>query len=1765
MKHIINRFLSVAALLMLTIGASAEQTVTVNVTPNPNAGTVTKSVSDKGVCTLTVTPAHGYFMTEDNLAAVAILSGEAMQAPRRTIPVSEGTSLPITPDAANSDPAGVTTYTFTMPDESFNVEVTAEFQSMELYDLYIGETQVTELNASDVLKDGKVSFTISGGQDAAPTYTLKLNGAAITAPLKVGLANLTIDIQGTNTITTNETCLQIIDDAAPALTFTSTNDEVGNLTMTNSDGGVSDIGDITFGRELVPVLVNYGLYTSNMYYFTNGGCDKAMIVPSYGVKVGELQVYSGNADNVLKDEGSPTVVYDAEHHKLTLNGASAGEISTSLDNLIIELVGNNTLTQGASYATLQSMYGDNVTITIQSTGETKGSLTMSQPYTKAGTFADEHVTLNIVSPLAVVSGRLTGNQTNENTVVIGEANGLIVGGYAVTEDNCDDILKDGTVSYDATSNTLTLNGATLYPSSDWCVEVGKELSYLNVKLLGNNIMRGNAFKFVNSQPALVLTTDAINPGSLLIGPFTESQTPYSLISPDEKNGATVCYENGLGVDEDDQQIFIGGSSVNLKVGSVQVTSQNMDDILGDGKVSFNAQTKTLTLNGATINMSSAAYPIESDINDLTVLLKDNNTITVHQEIPYVFHFTGDNKDAKLSFIHEDNGFGNLIVNNGSLTEDYRIDYNANEMGWTVTENSIGYDAIFDLQIGATKFIASSLTIKSENGSATYNPFTHTLSLNNFTTTNAITTTLTNLTISLKGSNSVGAVLNSGESISDTITIQRDAMSDAVVNKLIATSINGFEMQTVLDPLKDISSATQIIFSDVVAYNLWVNGTQVTKENMDAVIANYLNNMGKIIFDGDHTLTLENIGGLEFDSQVPFIKNGLSQLIINLVGTNTVNCGQVFLAANDTYSHKATFTTSINNAGSLTISATSNNPEEDWYAGHTLDSNNGLEIVDNGVSNNARSISVAVKTVTSFGLAIAGVDVTNLNAETVTGTNITGSVSFDATTNTLTLDNATISGNITSGIETLIVELKGVNSMTGQFVKSGIGSKLVFNTVDTNGKLTMGADYEGLTAEYRSHLSLNDHVISLPTSYGITIAGTAISATNRKNITGENISGTVIFDNNARLILENATINGEIVVDAAYASLPNLSLTIYLKGENKINLTNLQEAFKCSGGTLTLTLTFDDSSQNNSLVINKLIGGNLYGTNVTLICDGLKTSLSQTETDSKLVIEKYLPPIVDGKNPSALIDFSQMSASTNMNGVVIGKVEYNLESETGDKGNSSGIDQTTGKLVFGQNDVMSEVQLKDGNDDGFKGVGMMLPAGEVEFGLHGVDLSPGFDMGVLVGNQELMSVRELLGISIPEDMISNKDVFMKLMNAQPHSIDIVIYSILSGWNHAPQMASHRIGPKSSVAGGLGGISVQSNSVQAAQGPANTYKSMEMSAMASALKSVIDAYSGFSCNDPDITDLPDNMFLKTNTTNAPSRRAAVETILPEGLTFVDFSNTKINGMEVSRTSGPFNGVPENVFIYMPAGNTSKAKNVVIGGICDNMELDGSENAQPFKAMKNFKAAQATLKRTFVEVGTGENKVRSTIYLPYAIPQEDADKLGKFYEYVSNDGTTVDMKMVTKGGLKANKPYIFEAKEGGVTGPMVRIVDVLVNPVETDGFKGTFERKNYEDGMYCYAGEAKGEYKVGQFVEMGPGSYVPPFRAYMMGNGAPSYAIAWDGVVDDIQNEENTTAIETVKTVADKKVAEGWWTISGMRLNAQPKKAGMYVFDGRLVVVK
>ena len=485
-----------------------------------------------------------------------------------------------------------------------------EVYVLNSYPLYIGDTQVTEINAEDVLGDGTVSFMKSEGQVAAATYTLTLNGAAITGPVKVGLSNLTFDIHGTNTITTDGTCIQNVvgSESMPSLTFMSSADVVGSLTLTNNNGRISEIGqnNISVSNELAVFLTvnNTEDCTSNLYYMTDGSTTVAKFVPSYGVQIGEKQVYAGNAADVL---GDGTISFNKETNTLTLNGANAGALCTSLEELTVELVGDNTLSEEGSYPVLRSLSGDAVTINVQST--VMGTLTMNMPYTKAGNFCEDQVTLNIVAPLEVVSGSLTGNDDNNNTVVIGPNYGITIttagGSYPITSDNRLDVLGDGgSVQFDG-KNTLILNNASISSvilgADDSWVKKGLTIYLKGENTIGEQNMDGLDYYGQGANVPLTFATGDVEPGTLTL---SYSDQPLYCFN--------TTYQNNL-IETLNPENHTMTIAVSMKPFVTQREKENTEDGNGDGLgEDIEGATTTQLTAGVLVNKILYTLPDEDD-------------------------------------------------------------------------------------------------------------------------------------------------------------------------------------------------------------------------------------------------------------------------------------------------------------------------------------------------------------------------------------------------------------------------------------------------------------------------------------------------------------------------------------------------------------------------------------------------------------------------------------------------------------------------------------------------------------------------------------------------------------------------------------------------------------------------------------------------------------------------------------------------------------------------------------------------------------------------------------------------------------------------------------------------------------------------------------------------------------------------------------------------------------------------------------------------
>lgn len=209
---------------------------------------------------------------------------------------------------------------------------------------------------------------------------------------------------------------------------------------------------------------------------------------------------------------------------------------------------------------------------------------------------------------------------------------------------------------------------------------------------------------------------------------------------------------------------------------------------------------------------------------------------------------------------------------------------------------------------------------------------------------------------------------------------------------------------------------------------------------------------------ENTLTLN---GVNLTTTSDFIFSNLSDLKINLVGDNTISVanGYVAFKGNKTNA-KVTFNTNTTAPGTLAITV----PEGNLLSSIT-------DSYQDGLSHTYKD-GVYTISATSYGLTVAGVEVTSLNCEDILDGENKGKVSFTpatisldsqtpSTPATLTLNGASGISNISTTLSTLNIELVGSNSLyrssDGSIFDSSSGEAVTINlksTGETKGTLTI---------------------------------------------------------------------------------------------------------------------------------------------------------------------------------------------------------------------------------------------------------------------------------------------------------------------------------------------------------------------------------------------------------------------------------------------------------------------------------------------------------------------------------------------------------------------------------------------------------------------------------------------------------------------------------------------------------------------------------------
>ena len=587
-----------------------------------------------------------------------------------------------------------------------------------------------------------------------------------------------------------------------------------------------------------------------------------------------------------------------------------------------------------------------------------------------------------------------------------------------------------------------------------------------------------------------------------------------------------------------------------------------------------------------------------------------------------------------------------------------------------------------------------------------------------------------------------------------------------------------------------------------------------------------------------------------------------------------------------------------------------------------------------------------------------------------------------------------------------------------------------------------------------------------------------------------------------------------------------NMVVYLKEGNSMSASD-GFLFKGHGGNLTFTTDGNDAGTLTLGIETKVPV--ISGFNLIIFEQNL-TLLSGSYDGQEAVIGTPVKPIADEKDPENTVDLGDTGDTDDFSNTIINDVLYTL-----DAGNDDGIDTKENSVVLGS--TMAEQDINEivdtytpGTDEfaeHFAGVTFMIPAGTgnvlvtAKTGEEGV-------IHVKIGSLPpfvITGVMEYTAFEIP--YACTQATYVYIYNASPAV-------------ESAEVADHRAGKKTTVTVGLSTVGVNASNVQVSNDEGN-----------------IEAETTFLTPDDVICDLQSGSMTVNN---------SEITTLMEGsfssfpyVKYIDLRNTQITGVYVSRQAGPFMGVSKNTFIYLPTGNTTDEPNVIIGNICENVQLDGNMNkGESFGISGKFIASAVNFDRTF------KKDEMATIYLPFPISVADKDVFGTFYTVEK----IVDGKVILKevdGNIQAHKPYLFKAAADGtrlynlsvIEMSMPKQLSVARRVENTAQLVGCYNYFYGEGETQAFIFAPGDDPEKITFERIQADDSIKPFQAYLLSDA--------EGSTLDVTDKEPTGVIE----VRGKKddMSNEVYDLQGRRIanGQQPTAKGVYIINGQKMVIR
>ena len=738
-------------------------------------------------------------------------------------------------------------------------------------------------------------------------------------------------------------------------------------------------------------------------------------------------------------------------------------------------------------------------------------------------------------------------KNSNGTKVTGEAKlGVVdykitVGGVKVTSWNKNNITGSnitGTVTFNPSYNRLVLSSATINAGG-----IKNERSGLEILLNGNNTIKGsfpldinadtriytdaNSFPFTNTQ-----TLTASN-SPIFIGKDSKLTIENIKLSTtgSSSSGAIRGYGSGSKIDFKYATVTVNAGS-NPIMQNINACTMTSDEIISPSQVCYRSNKKWI---GTTTTAATGTLQIDQPTTEYNILvaghmLNNLNASNFMYENITSGTITYDYSQNKLSLNNvtatTESGKGAVRIEEGSKDENFTINvegtntfgtegyifHNYSRAPNTLTINGTGtLDAKYVSLSGTLRIKDCSLNaeyLRCWNGDITY-------------------CYLTDATVNLSGNSSYGA-------ISGFNNLYLQGVDFLSPEKLMYSSP---------DKYLYLPSTGGVLYSGAVSigvkdYGLIIAGTRVTSANASEISGTGIS--GSVIYDPSfNRLTLNN-ASISTSSYIGINNKTGGELKITLKGNNTVKGTHAISSDNDlTINGDLSANTAaldingsitailMNGAYTLSLSfaditaqgATSsgclrgdnNSKLSLFFVNVTVNAGSypcvkGFSEVDSWAAEvtspkkvwfnpslkgygNASSLTTGTLVIERpsqlYGVSVAGHEMNDLNKDNFYYDNISGTVSYDSDTNTLTLDNVTADCQDDNGLycnqETdevnLTVLLKGTNDMTNS---SGI--KINNNTCTFTGNnaslITDGTLY------LNHHWGWDDYIID-----GVTLEGT----------------------------------------------------------------------------------------------------------------------------------------------------------------------------------------------------------------------------------------------------------------------------------------------------------------------------------------------------------------------------------------------------------------------------------------------------------------------------------------------------------------------------------------------------------------------------------------------------------------------------------------------------------------------------------------------------